>query len=132
MLVCLIGVYLSVVHWDAATTLAEMNTFTSYLIVFYTEFFVAGIGSFLLIRSTKRDYVSPWIALIVGTHFFFLVNIFKDTSLYVLAILMIVIAVLSPWLSRKVKVASSAITGIGSGTVLFCFAILGLLRYLLS
>lgn len=132
LLVCLIGVYLSVTHWNAATTLAEKDTFTNYLIVFYAEFIIAGVGSFFLIRSTKRDYVAPWIAFIVGSHFFFLVNIFKDPSLYILAILMIVIAVISPWLSKKMKVASSAITGIGSGTVLFCFAILGLIRYLLA
>ena len=54
LLVCLIGVYLSVTHWDAATTLSEKDTFNNYLIVFYTEFFIAGLGAFLLIRSKKR------------------------------------------------------------------------------
>lgn len=132
LLVCLIGVYLSVTHWDAATTLSEKDTFTNYLIVFYTEFFIAGLGAFLLIRSKKKDYVAPWIAFIVGAHFFWLENIFKDPSLYMLAVLMIAIAVLSPWLSKKIGVANSAITGIGSGTSLFCFAILGLIRYLLA
>ncbi len=131
LLVCLIGVYLSVTHWDAATTLSEKDTYKNYLIVFYTEFFIAGLGAFLLIRSKKKDYVAPWIAFIVGVHFFWLVNIFKDPSLYILAVLMIAIAVLSPWLSKKMGVANSAITGIGSGTSLFCFAILGLIRYLL-
>ncbi|WP_246197198.1 hypothetical protein [Cytobacillus depressus] len=132
LLVCLFGVYLSVTHWDAATTLSEKDTFNSYLIVFYTEFFIAGLGAFLLIRSKKKDYVAPWIAFIVGVHFFWLVNIFKDPSLYILAVLMIAIAVISPWGSKRLGVASSAITGIGSGIALFCFAILGLIRYLLA
>ncbi|UOQ83546.1 hypothetical protein [Gracilibacillus salinarum] len=132
MLVCLIGVYLSVTHWDAASTLSEKDTFTTYLIVFYTEIIIAGLGAFLLIRIKKKDYVAPWIAFIVGTHFFWLVDIFKDPSLYMLAILIIAITVISPWLSKKWGVANSAITGIGSGTVLFCFAILGLIRYLLA
>ncbi|GIP38209.1 hypothetical protein J31TS4_14890 [Paenibacillus sp. J31TS4] len=130
LLVCLIGVYLSVTHWDSATTLSEKGSYKNYLIVFYTEFILAGLGAFLLIRSKKKDYVAPWIAFIVGVHFFWLVSIFKDPSLYILAVVMIAISVLSPWGSNKLGVASSAITGIGSGIALFCFAILGLVRYL--
>src|SRR5690625_2384173 len=131
LVVCLIGVYLSVINWGAASVLSEKGAFTNYLIVFYTELFVAGLGAFLFIRSKKGNYVAPWIAFIVGTHFFWLVNIFEDPSMYILAVLMIVIAGISPWLSKRFDVANSAITGIGSGTVLFCFAIIGLIRYLL-
>ncbi len=87
--------------------------------------------SILLDPKEKKDYVAPWIAFIVGVHFFWLVNVFKDSSLYILAILLIVIAALSLWLSKKLKIANSAVTGIGSGTALFCFAVLGLIRYLL-
>jgi len=132
LLVCLIGVYLSVTHWNAATALSVEGSFTNYLIVFYTEFFIAGIGAFLLLRSKKGNYVAPWIGFIVGVHFFWLKNIFKDPSLFILAIFMIAIAVISPWLSNKMGVANSAITGIGSGTILFCFAMLGLIRFLLA
>ncbi|ALX48296.1 hypothetical protein [Lentibacillus amyloliquefaciens] len=132
LLVCLIGVYLSVTHWDAATTLSEMDSLITYIIVFYAELIIGGLGAFLLIQKKKRDYVAPWIAFIVGAHFFWLVNVFKDPSLYILAVLMIVIAIISPWLSQKMGVANSAITGIGSGMSLFCFAILGLIRYLLA
>jgi len=132
LLVCLIGVYLSVVHWDASTALLEKDSFTTYIIVFYAQFIIGGIGAFFLIRKKKGDYVAPWIAFIVGAHFFWLVNVFKDPSLYILAVIMIVIAILSPWLAKKMGVANSAITGIASGMSLFCFAILGLIRYLLA
>jgi hypothetical protein len=132
LLVCLFGVYLSVKNWDAASTLSEKGTYTIYLIVFYAEFFIAGLGAFLLIRRKKQEYVAPWVAFIVGTHFFFLVNVFKDPSLYILAVLMIAIAIKSPRIAKKMGVANSAIIGIGSGTVLFCFAILGLIRFLLA
>lgn len=132
LFLCLIGVYFSVTNWEAASAISEKDKFTNYLIVFYTEFFIAGLGAFLFIRKNKKNYVAPWIAFIVGTHFFWLENIFNDSSLYILAVLMIAIAAISPWLSKKLDVASSAITGIGSGTALFCFSILGLIRYLLA
>src|SRR5690625_3076030 len=96
LFVCLIGVYLSIKHWDAATTLSDQNSFTNYLIVFYAEFIIAGLGSFLLIISKRKNYVAPWIAFIVGTHFFWLKSIFKDPSLFILAVLMIAIAIMSP------------------------------------
>lgn len=131
LFVCLIGAYLSVKNWNGATALAEKGAFRDYLIAFYAEFIIGGLGAFWLIRRKKKDYVAPWIAFIVGVHFIWLVHVFKDTSLYILAVLMIVIAAASPWRARKMGVASSAITGIGSGVVLFCFAMLGLIRYLL-
>jgi|SRR5690625_768613 len=130
LLVCLIGVYLSMIHWNASTALSEKESLTTYIIVFYAQFIIGGIGAFFLIRKKKRGYVAPWIAFVVGTHFFWLVDVFKDPSLYILAILMIVIAVLSPRISKKLDVANSAVTGIGSGMALFCFAVLGLIRYL--
>lgn len=131
LLACLIGVYLSVTNWDAATALSGMDSLITYIIVFYAQLIIGGLGAFFLIRKKKKDYVAPWIAFIVGAHFFCLVNVFKDPSLYILAILMIAIAVLSPWISKKMGVANSAITGIGLGMALFCFAVLGLIRYLL-
>ncbi|MBD2866601.1 hypothetical protein [Paenibacillus oceani] len=42
------------------------------------------------------------------------------------------VSVISPYLSRKLQVANSAITGIGAGTVLFGFALSGLIRYMLA
>jgi|SRR5690625_4652489 len=131
LILCLTGVYLSVKNWSSATVLSDGQNFTNYLIVFYAEFFIAGVGAFLLSRLNKKNYVAPWISFIVGTHFFWLADIFKDPSLHILAVLMIGIALISPWLAKKLNVANSAITGIGSGVVLFCFSILGLIRYLL-
>lgn len=132
LLVCLLGVYLSVMNWDEATALSEMGAFTSYLIVFYAEFIIGGLVAFLLIRKGMKDYVAPWISFVVGVHFFWLVDVFQDPGLYILAAVLIVIAVLSPVTAKKLNVANSAVTGIGSGTALFCFAVLGLLRFLLA
>jgi hypothetical protein len=130
-LVCLIGIYLSVTNWHESTALSNSTIYRNYLIVVLIEFLLAGIGAFLIIKLKKNDYVAPWIAFIVGIHFFWLKNIFNDFSLYILAVLLIGVTIISLWLSKKLNVANSAITGIGAGTVLFIFAILGLIRFLM-
>lgn len=132
LLVCLLGVYLSVTHWDAATALSDSTVFTNYLIFVFIEFFLAGVGAILLIKFKRKDYIAPWIAFIVGIHFIWLKDIFQDASLYLLAVLLVGVAIVSLPLAKKLQVASSAITGIGSGVVLFCFAVYGLIRFFLA
>jgi uncharacterized membrane protein len=130
LLVCLLGVYLSINNWDEASALTDNNSFKTYLITVYIEFAVAGAGAYFFIRRKAKEYVAPWIAFVVGIHFIGLVRVFDDPSLYVLAVLLVAVSVIAVITAPKLKVASSAITGIGSGTVLFGFAVLGLVRYL--
>ncbi|GAB6926550.1 hypothetical protein JCM10914A_05330 [Paenibacillus sp. JCM 10914] len=132
LLVCLLGVYFSMMNWDAPTALSDQTNFSNYLISVYVEFILAGVGAFVLIRKKRKDYVAPWIAFIVGIHFIGLAGVFEDPSLYVLAALLVTVSVISLFVAPKLQVANSAITGIGSGTVLFAFAVLGLLRFLLA
>jgi hypothetical protein len=130
LLVCLIGVYLSVTNWDAPSVLNDKTSFNNYLISVYIELFLAGAGASILMKCKYNDYIAPWIAFIVGIHFIGLKNVFDDFSLYLLAALLVAVSIASLFISKKLKVANSAITGIGAGTVLFAFAILGLIRYL--
>jgi len=132
LLVCLIGVYLSVTNWSAPSALSDSTAFGTYLITVYVEFILAGAGAFALIRLKRKHVVAPWIAFIVGVHFIGLSSVFADPSLYVLAGLLVAVSIVSPFLSRKLQVANSAITGIGAGTVLFGFALSGLIRYMLA
>ncbi|MFF2888707.1 hypothetical protein [Paenibacillus sp. NPDC057967] len=129
LLVCLLGVYLSITNWSEPSALNDGATFTTYLITVYIEFFLAGLGAFLLIRKKQSDFVAPWIAFIVGIHFVGLVSVFDDPALYVLAALLVAAAIIAVYLAPRLQVARSAVTGIGSGTILFCFAILGLIRF---
>ncbi|OMF21095.1 hypothetical protein BK133_28895 [Paenibacillus sp. FSL H8-0548] len=129
LLVCLLGVYLSINNWNEPSALSDNTSFTVYLITVFIEFFVAGAGAFIIIRKKVKEYVAPWIAFIVGIHFISLVSVFDDSSLYVLAALLVAVSIFAVIAAPKLQVASSAITGIGSGTVLLCFAILGLVRY---
>ncbi|TDF94771.1 hypothetical protein [Paenibacillus piri] len=129
LLVCLLGVYLSVTNWDAPSALSDKGAFKSYLISVYTEFFAAGIGAWILIKLKRKNDVAPWIAFIVGIHFIGLKSVFDDPGLYILAALLVAVSIVSLFASRKLQVANSAITGIGSGTILFGYALLGLIRY---
>lgn len=131
LITCSLGVYLSVKNWHAGSALADFNAYKSYLIVFYTELIIAAVGAFLLMKRKNSAYVAPWILFIVGVHFFWLKHIFNDVSLYILAILLIIISFISPRVARRFNVANSAITGIGAGVILFCYGLLGLIRYLL-
>lgn len=129
MIICLLGVYLSVTNWSAATALSEAGAFRSYLIFFYIEFALAGIGALILIRMKRARYIAPWVALVVGVHFIWLKDVFQDAALYVLAALLIVISLVSlPW-ARRLGVANSAVTGALSGITLLAFAVLGLIRF---
>ncbi|MCS7462149.1 hypothetical protein N0M98_18585 [Paenibacillus doosanensis] len=128
--VCLTGVYLSVTNWEAPSALSEASAFRNYLISFYAEFALAGVGAFVLSRSKRKAYISPWIAFIVGIHFISLKSVFDDPSLWILAALMIAVSIVTVIIAPKLRVANSAITGIGAGTVLFGFALLGLIRFM--
>ncbi|OAS15733.1 hypothetical protein [Paenibacillus oryzisoli] len=125
LITCLIGVFLSVKNWDAPSALGEASAFRNYLISFYAEFVLGGAGAFVLIRKGLKTYVAPWIAFIVGIHFISLKSVFEDASLWLLAVSIIAIRV-----APRLQVAHSAITGIGAGTVLFGFAVLGLIRFM--
>lgn len=129
LLVCILGVYLSVTNWNSPSALSNTNAFRQYLIFVYIEIIVAAVGAFILIKKKWSRFIAPWIAFIVGVHFFALKHVFEDLSLYILAVLLIAVSIVALVISPKLKVAYSAITGIGSGTVLFAFSILGLVRY---
>lgn len=131
MLVCLTGVYLSIRNWDEPSALSESTSFRQYLISVYVEIFLAGAGAVWLILRKRKDFVAPWIAFIVGIHFISLADVFEDPGLYLLAALLVAVSVASLYVSRKLRVANSATTGIGAGTALFGFALSGLIRFAL-
>lgn len=116
LLICLVGIYLSVINWDSPSALSNNTAFQTYLIMVFIEFIVAGAGAFALIRIKRSNYVAPWIVFIVGIHFIGLKSVFDDPSLYALAGLLVTVTLFSLWFSRKLQVANSAITGIGAGT----------------
>ncbi|TDQ36227.1 hypothetical protein [Aureibacillus halotolerans] len=128
-IVCGIGIYLSIGHWGEATALSDPEAFTNYVTFVWIEFVLAAVGAIVLLVKKHKEYMAPWIAFVVGVHFIWLKAVFQDPSLYVLAGLLIIVSIVAIPISKRMQVASSAITGIGAGTSLFAFAILGLLRF---
>lgn len=129
LLVGLYGAYLSITHWDADTALSAPGAFDHYLLFVFIEFLLAAAGAIVLLRKKRGDAAAPWVAFVVGIHFFWLKSVFQDSALNVLAVLLMIVAAASIFISKKLNVAPSAITGIGAGTVLLCFAVLGWIRF---
>ncbi|TSB44784.1 hypothetical protein [Alkalicoccobacillus porphyridii] len=126
-----IGIYLSIQHWNDASALNQATAFNLYLIFVWAEIIICMVGAILLTVFKKKHMIAPFVAFIVGSHFIGLAPVFADPTLYLLALLIMVISCVSLPVAKRLQVAPSAITGIGTGSVLFCFAILGFVRYLL-
>lgn len=131
LVVSLIGIYLSVTNWDAATRINDVGVLSMYFTVLITLIIIGVIVSIILSRNKKQDLIAPWITFLLGVQFNWFVRVFNDFGLYLLGFLIVVVALLAPHFAKKYGVASSAITGVGAGAVLFLFAVYGLVRFLL-
>lgn len=125
------GIYLSITHWNGASILHEQSNFTYYIIFVAIEFTVAAVISAVLLIKKHSDYVAPWIAFVVGVHFFPLSFVFDDFTYNILGGLITVVSLISLPLSKRLDVANSAVTGIGTGVSLFLFALFNLIRALM-
>lgn len=128
IVLAIFGFYLSINHWEAASALHHQANFSYYIIFVIIEFSIAAIVGLMLIFKKRSDYVAPWIAFIVGVHFFPLSFVFNDFTYNILGILVVTVSIISLPLSKKLDVANSTITGIGAGTLLLLFSIFNLLR----
>ena len=122
--ITVLGLYLAITNWGAATALTREASIT-FGIVVGLEFAIAGIGA-AVISKRKPQYIPAWIALVVGAHFLPLAWIFKDSWLYLLTALACAAPVAAVLLAKKNSIAVSALTGALMGTVLLAFALRGL------
>lgn len=125
----ILGGILSYLHWHDASALSDKGDFKWYLIFSISEIVLAIVGAILLLSIQKSNWVSAWVSFIVAIHFIGLAFVFDDKSLFLLAGLMLIVTSSSIPLSTHFKVAPSAILGIGNGTCLLLFSLLGLIRF---
>lgn len=129
LLLSIFSFYIGYSHWDSPSALNTHSSFNAYITFVIIEFLVALIVGVILIIKKWSNYVAPWIALVVGVHFFPLSFVFDDFIYNILGVLVVITALLAVPLARKLDVASSAVTGIGTGTFLFIFAVINLIRF---
>ena len=129
LLLCLLGVYLSIKNWGEATALANEQSFIYYYVFVLLEFVFAGIGAFILFQNTKGHYIAPWVCFIVGVHFFGLRFVFDDFSLNILGLLLVLVSGLSLYVSKNTKLINSTVTGVLSGIIFLGFTIFNLFRF---
>ncbi|AHH98037.1 hypothetical protein [Kutzneria albida] len=110
-------------NWHSGSVLANDGAIRAYLIILGIEFGVAALGAVLLVIRRKPEYLAPWICLVVGIHFYPMASVLQYASLYVLATVLTVGALLAVPLARRWNLTISAVTGVGAGSSLLLFAV---------
>lgn len=113
---------LTAMNWDEPTALApESSAFRNYLIIIAVEFVIAAAGGIALAFSRWRRFVSIWILLVVGVHFFALAPVLDMPALNILACLLVAVVGVAMAVARS-TLQPSFISGTLAGAVLLVFS----------
>jgi hypothetical protein len=116
-------------NWELGSALAAPGAVTRFGIVAGVEVGLIVLGAVVLAWSRRARWISSWVCLVVGVHFVPLAVIFADAALYLLAIVLVLVAVAGVVVARRLDLHPSAVTGLGAGTVLLLFALRSLLVF---
>lgn len=130
LLIAVIGGLLAWRLWGPDSVLADADTRRTFGIVCGIEFGLAGLGSAALAITKRSQWISCWIAFVVGVHFVPLAFIFNNPGLIGLAVVMVIAAGLGVMLHRRSTVTPSAVTGLVSGAGLLVLAAVELAKAL--
>jgi hypothetical protein len=126
-LIACAGVYLAFTHWGDASALSRRGIYKRFGIIVGVELVSASVGALILYLLHKPEFVSAWIAFVVGAHFLPLVSIFQDEALGILAVLTMTASLASVFLAQEIGISVSTVVGVGTGISLLLFAIRGLI-----
>jgi hypothetical protein len=102
-----IGIPAAIRSWDDSSAIEPGSpAFVAYVVWFWLEFVVAGVGAYLLIRRRRRHLVAPFVLVIVGLHFFPLAAVFAQPVLYAVASLLTAVGVSGFFVSRRLATPS--------------------------
>jgi hypothetical protein len=108
--------------WSDTSALDEPGAVRAYLIIVGIEFGVAAAGAAVIALTGHRQYLAPWICLVVGVHFVPLAPVLDDPILFGLGAVLTAVALAAVPVSRQTALAPSAVTGAGAGTALLAVA----------
>lgn len=108
-------------HWSDGTVFDD-DTSRSFGIVVGIEFAAAAIGAGLLAVRRRAEYISVWIAFVVGVHLFPVAVLIGYPLIHVVAALITLVAIAAIPVARARSVSVSAVTGVGTGSVLLVAA----------
>lgn len=117
-------------NWGDGTAF-DADTSVRFGIVVGIEFALAGIGAGVLALRGKKEFIPPWIALVVGVHLFPVAWLLQYPLFHVVAALVTVAALAAVPMARARSLPVSAVTGLGAGTVLLAGALYSLISALL-
>jgi hypothetical protein len=112
-------------NWSGASALSEPGAMRRYGIIVGVEFGLAALGAVAIAVWGRREYLAPWVCLVVGVHFWPLAPVLDNPSLVVLGALFTGIAATAVLIARRSALASSAIVGAGAGVALLGYAAWG-------
>lgn len=118
-------------YWSDGTVF-DATTSRSFGIVVGIEVVLAGLGAWLLTARQRSELIPPWIALVVGVHFFPLAPLSDYPLFYPLAVLVTLAGLVSVPSARARSLAISAVTGLLTGSVLLTAALYSLVTVLAS
>ncbi|WP_311406598.1 hypothetical protein [Liquorilactobacillus uvarum] len=126
------GGVLSYLHWNDISILKQNSSLHWFIIIFFSEILLIAIGAVFLLVKKHSTWVSLWVSFVVAIHFIGLKFVFADSSLFLLAFLMLLVTIGAVPLAKHFEVAPSAILGIGNGVCLLAFSILSFGRFILT
>jgi hypothetical protein len=109
-------------HWTGPTVF-DAGTGRVFGVVVGIELVLAVLGATLLARRRRSDLIAAWAALVVGVHLIPLASLLRYPLIGVVAALVTLVALAAVPLARARSVAVSAVTGLGTRTVLLAAAL---------
>jgi hypothetical protein len=116
-------------HWSDGTVFDD-DTGRSFGIVVGIEFVAAAAGAGLLALRRRAEFISAWIAFVVGVHLFPVAVILEYPLIHVVAALVTLVAIAAIPVARARSIPVSAATGLGTGAVLLVAALASLVAAL--
>jgi len=113
-------------NWSTGTAFGT-ETSPIFGIIVGIEVLLAVGGALVLSRRGRGELMAPWVAFVVGVHFFPMAPLLGYPLFYVVGTLVTVAAFVSVPVARSRRIAVSSVTGVMCGSILLVAAVFSLL-----